>query len=201
MVLDPCRDLGGGGWSPMGWSPPAQNLLPSVGVGRRGIVGRCWDRDTGQGEHELVGMDRTWTCGAGEDIGWWGWTRRGLTGLAETWSWGWWGHGLVGTVGRWAGGAAGHGQAGTHLLALLLALSPQHLAVAELVLEQVLLGGGEEQPLGVQRPDDVVPDGAALPVVAAHSPRHVLSDHLREYGGLRAAVHPSPRGTRRSPLQ
>lgn len=132
----------------------------------------------------MVGMDQTWTYGAGRDV---------VLGLVGT---------RIGGDGRemgW-GGLAGHGQAGTHLLALLLALSPQHLAVAELVLEQVLLGGGEEQPLGVQRPDDVVPDGAALPVVAAHSPRHVLSDHLWEYGGAQRDRAPLPGGhTTQSP--
>ena len=54
------------------------------------------------------------------------------------------------------------------------------LTVPHLSLEQVLLGDREEQALGVQRPDDVVPHRAAVSVVAAQAPRHVLLDHLRE---------------------
>lgn len=52
------------------------------------------------------------------------------------------------------------------------------LAVPHLGLEQVLLGDREEQTLGVERPDDVIPHRAAITVIAAQSPRHVLLNHL-----------------------
>lgn len=52
------------------------------------------------------------------------------------------------------------------------------LAVPHLGLEQVLLGDREEQALGIQRPDDVVPHGAAITVMATEAPRHVFLDHL-----------------------
>lgn len=87
----------------------------------------------------------------------------------------------MGLVGTWM---CGDTQGGAHLLALLLTFLPQQLAVTELVLEQVLLGGREEQPFGVQRPDDIVPDGAALPVVSTHASSHVLPDHLQEHRKL-----------------
>jgi hypothetical protein len=52
------------------------------------------------------------------------------------------------------------------------------LTVPHFGLKQVLLGDREEQPLGVQWPDDVIPHGAAVTVIATQAPRHVLLDHL-----------------------
>lgn len=55
----------------------------------------------------------------------------------------------------------------------------QHLAVSDLGLDEVLLGGGQEEAFGVNGSDDVVPDGAALAVVTAHPPGQILFYHLQ----------------------
>jgi len=64
-------------------------------------------------------------------------------------------------------------------LRLEVALPLQGLTVLDLGLDEVLLGSGQEEALGVHGPDDVVPDGAALAVVPAHPSRQVLLYHLR----------------------
>lgn len=53
----------------------------------------------------------------------------------------------------------------THLCGLLGALLQKQLAVSHLGPEQVLLGGGEQQTLGIQWADDVIPDRAAVQVI------------------------------------
>ena len=65
-----------------------------------------------------------------------------------------------------------------HLLALLLTVSQEQLQAPEVESEQLLFGDGEEEALEIQAPDDVVPDGAALPVVAAEATGLVQPDHL-----------------------
>ena len=74
----------------------------------------------------------------------------------------------------------GHGPGQPHPLGLQVTLVQDALTVPHLGLEQVLLGDREEQALGVQRPNDVVPHGAAVSVIATQASRHVLLDHLRE---------------------
>ena len=58
------------------------------------------------------------------------------------------------------------GRPPTHLCGLLDTLLQKQLTVSHLGPEQVLLGGGEQQTFGIQRADDVVPDRAAVQVVA-----------------------------------
>ena len=76
------------------------------------------------------------------------------------------------------GPAARPTQPGPHPLRLQVTLMQDALAVPHLGLEQVLLGDREEQALGVQGPDDVIPDRAAITVIATEAPRHVFLDHL-----------------------
>lgn len=52
------------------------------------------------------------------------------------------------------------------------------LTVPHLGLKQVLLGDREEQALWVKRPNDVIPHGAAIPVITTQTSRHVLLDYL-----------------------
>lgn len=52
--------------------------------------------------------------------------------------------------------------------------------MSDLGLHEVLLAGRHQEAFGIQRPDHVVPDGAALPVVATHPSGHVLLDHLMD---------------------
>lgn len=87
-----------------------------------------------------------------------------------------------------AGGCLGGGQISAaqgdggpwdpHLLALLLTVSQEQLQAPEVESEQLLFGDGEEEALEIQAPDDVVPDGATLPVVAAEATGLVQPDHL-----------------------
>lgn len=65
-----------------------------------------------------------------------------------------------------------------HLLALLLAVSQEQLQAPEVESEHLLFGDGEEEALEIQASDDVVPDGAALPVVPAEATGLVQPDHL-----------------------
>ena len=65
-----------------------------------------------------------------------------------------------------------------HPLGLQVALLLQLLAVADLGLDEVLFGGGQEEPLGIHGADDVVPDGAPLAVIPTHPTGQVLLYHL-----------------------
>lgn len=58
------------------------------------------------------------------------------------------------------------GTQATYLCGLLDTFLQKQLTVSHLGPEQVLLGGGEQQTLGIQRADDVIPDRAAFQVVA-----------------------------------
>ena len=87
-----------------------------------------------------------------------------------------------------------------HPLGLQVTLVQDALTVPHLGLEQVLLGDREEQALGVQRPDDVVPHGAAVSVIATQASRHVLLDHLREARHMELGGVQPPRDRRGLPL-
>lgn len=71
----------------------------------------------------------------------------------------------------------------THLLTLQLTLPQEQLTAPEAVSEQLLFGGREQEALGVQASHDVVPDRAALTVVAAYAVGVVQPDHLDAYTG------------------
>ena len=71
----------------------------------------------------------------------------------------------------------------TNLLRLPPTLPPHHLRVSDLGLQEVLLGGGQQQTFRIQRTNHIVPDGTPLPVVPAHPSRYVLLYHLTDTGG------------------
>lgn len=104
-------------------------------------------------------------------------------------------------------GAALEGPWDAHLLALPLTVSQEQLQAPEVESEDLLFGDGEQEAPEVQASDDAVPDGAALPVVAAEATGLIQPDHLgvRESGAgwrrqARRGRGLGPAGRRGSPL-
>lgn len=61
------------------------------------------------------------------------------------------------------------------LQATLLA---EHFTVPDLGFYEILLGGRQEETFRIHRSDDIVPDGTALAVIAAHPSWQILLYHL-----------------------
>lgn len=57
----------------------------------------------------------------------------------------------------------------SYSLRLEVTLLLKHLAVSDLGLDEVLLGGRQKEALRIYGSDDIVPDGAALAVITAHA--------------------------------
>lgn len=74
--------------------------------------------------------------------------------------------------------AQGCGRAPWYPSLLVLSLLQEQFTAQELISEQLLFGDREEEVLGVQASDSMVPDRAALPVVKADAVGIAETDHL-----------------------
>lgn len=55
----------------------------------------------------------------------------------------------------------------------------QDLTVSDFGLDEVLLGGGQEEAFRIHRSNDIIPDGTALTVITTHPPWQILLNHLQ----------------------